>query len=280
MDPVTPPPAKPLWGAFLARGFVGLVLGFVTLDLSWDLLRAWLSGRLDLSAEPAMHAAFLFGTAGCAVLTGMQARAAARAWRGEPSPTRAEWAARTFAAVAVVWMGWYFLMCLPYFMRPYTMMKERKAAILARVPEVARLETLDEAGLRALTTALIPVVADPDKKASAGAREALVRVASRPGAPKDLLVPFFVGDMEATKMIPSNAAWGLAQLGEEGRAALIAAVNGPGDWAPQAAAFELSRMKPPALDAIPALEEALAKAPEHRRFEFRLALDRIRGRKR
>lgn len=39
-------------------------------------------------------------------------------------------------------------------------------------------------------------------------------------------------------------------------------------------------MKPPALDAIPALEEALAKSPEHRRFEFRLALTRIRGRKR
>lgn len=88
----------------------------------------------------------------------------------------------------------------------------------ARVPEVARLEALDEAGLRALTTALIPVAADPDKNASAGAREALVRVASRPGTPKDLLVPFFVGDMQATKMTPSNAAWCLAQLGEEGRA--------------------------------------------------------------
>lgn len=280
MEPVTPPPGKPLWGSFLPRAFVGLVLGLLTVDLSWDLLRAWLSGRLAITAEPAMKAAFIFGTAGCAFLTGQQAVAAARAWRGEPGPTGAEWAARTFAAVAVVWMGWYLLMCMPYFMRPYTMMKERKAAILARVPEVARLDALDEAGLRALATALIPVVADPDKNAGAGAREALVRAASRPGAPKDLLVPFFVADMEATKMIPSSAAWGLGALGAEGRAALIAAVNGPGDWAPQAAAFELSRMKPPAVDAIPALEEALAKAPEHRRFEFRLALDRIRGRKR
>lgn len=280
MEPVTPSPGKPLWGSFLARVFVGLALGLLTVDLSWDLLRAWLSGSLELSAEPAMKAAFIFGTVGCAFLTGLQALSAVRAWRGDPDPTGAEWAARTFAAVAVVWMGWYFLMCLPYFMRPYTMLKERKAAVLARVPEVARLETLDEAGLRALTTALLPIVADPDKNASAGAREALVRAAARPGAPKDLLIPFFVADLEETKMIPSNAAWALGVLGAEGRAALIAAVNGPGDWAPQAAAFQLSQMKPPAVDAIPALEEALAKGPEHRRVEFRLALDRIRGRKR
>lgn len=52
MDPVTPPPGKPPWSAFLARGFVALLLGLLTLDLSWDLLRALLSGRLELSAEP------------------------------------------------------------------------------------------------------------------------------------------------------------------------------------------------------------------------------------
>ncbi|MBI2384486.1 MAG: hypothetical protein HYV14_00575 [Elusimicrobia bacterium] len=280
MEPVTPSPGKPSWGSFLARVFVGLALGLLAVDLSWNLLRAWLSGSLELSAEPAMKAAFIFAAAGCAFLTGQQARAAARAWRGDPDPTGAEWAARTFAAVAVVWMGWYFLMCLPYFMRPYTMMKERQAAILARVPEVARLETLDEAGLRALTIALIPAAADPDKSTRAGAREALTRAAARPGAPKDLLIPFFLADLEETKMIPSNAAWGLGELGAEGRAALIATVTGPGDWAPQAAAFQLARMKPPAVDAIPALEEALSKAPEHRRHEFRLALDRIRGKRR
>jgi hypothetical protein len=277
MDAAAAPQLKSRPGAALARVIVGLVLAY----FAADHLRFYFGVPPYSSAgEPAVKTAFGFAGLGCAFVALLQLRAAARAWRGAEEPNSA-WAGRTFGALFCVWAVWYFLMCMPYFMRPYTMGKERRAAVAAKVPEAARLDELDAAGVRALTVKLLPLLSDADTPTRVGAREVVARVASRPDAPKDLLIPALIPELENEKFVHASSAWALGQLGEEGKAALLAAVAGPGDYAPQAAAMALSQLKPPPPGTADAIEKALLGArTKDARSDLQYSLDRVQGKRR
>lgn len=295
-------PRSRVW-ALLKRGLTA----FVLLACLWEAFAFTLAvgwGRGFGQAAGGVVVVFIL-----AWLLERQLQGLRRIWRGEEAPTGPGSLAGGVAGLLAAAFVGFVIMCLPYFMRPFTAQRAMHRAIEAKVPEAARLEVLDREGRRRAAEALAGFLQDADPLVRQGAAYQLGRLAGQPGvAAADIVprlaaalqdpdnkvlrqaasslgawgsaaadvIPALLAASEREKTIPSAAAGALSRMELAGKAALIGALADPGSWTAQAAAYELGSMGPSAADAVPALEAALARAPSENRISFSLALDKIR----
>jgi HEAT repeat protein len=282
-------------------------VGFVLFFLLWEVFAFTAAAGINRGWGQALGG--IGATFILAWLLERQLKGMLRIWRGQEAPTGPGRLAGTLTILAAAAFAGFILMCLPYFMRPFTAQRAMLKAITSKVPEAAKLEALDAEGNKRVVETLAGFLKDADPLVRQGAAYELGRLAGKPGVAAadmvpqlaaalkdpehavlrqaagalgvwgrqaDAAVPALAEAMEAEQTIPSAAAHALAEMGPAGRGALIAALAEPYAWAAQAAAHELGQQGPQAADAVPALEAARDRAPAGAKISFELAVKNIR----